>query len=210
MIIEDSPFILMNFLGVSLETVIYYIVFLILVGIPLYLEKEQIPDRLNDIRNNYKSVIYAPISILILFSSLIFALLLAEQFSILYYGWLGENIAVSPAADSVEAVENTNSLPIFEIFKFVVFISILLLAMLVFNYIEEEMFRDNYKEVLVWALLHLIMGIPILTIIPIFSVGVFYKILRDKKGLGAAYVAHLTTNLFIVSTLFIRFLIAVV
>lgn len=182
----------------------YIIAFLLLVVLPIYIERDSFIDRISDISNNYKYIIYSPIAFSILIVTLIFAFWLSNQIPILKWGWLGSNIVASPAGNSVEAMANSGqSFPIFSIIKFTAFITILVIAIVIFNYLEEEEFRDSYKEVGLWAALHLIMGIPIFAVIPIFSVGIFYKIIYDKKGLKAAYVVHLSTNMILVTLLII-------
>lgn len=77
----------------------------------------------------------------------------------------------------------------------VIFVPIMILALVIFNFYEEAFYRDSLKDVVIWALLHLIMGIPIFAVIPIFTMGLLYKAIRDRKGLRTAYVAHLGTNM---------------
>jgi hypothetical protein len=79
-----------------------------------------------------------------------------------------------------------------------IFVPIILLALLIFNFYEEAFYRDSLQDVVVWAALHLVMGIPIFAVIPIFTVGLVYKGIRDRNGLRTAYVAHLGTNLLLI------------
>ncbi|OYR56652.1 hypothetical protein DJ70_08020 [Halorubrum halodurans] len=65
---------------------------------------------------------------------------------------------------------------------------------IVMNYEEEEWGRDSWGHVAVWAVTHLVMGIPVFAVAAIFSVGVVYKQIHDRYGFDEAYAAHVATN----------------
>lgn len=176
--------------------------FFFLVVLPVLVFLPEVPKRLEDIRKNYKSIGYIIITTPVLIGTATFAIWLSDLIPILKWGLLGSNIAVAPASDSVTAIQNSSQeIPIWNLIQFSVFIIVLVAAITLFNYIEELEYRDSYKSVVVWALLHLFMGIPLFAVIPIFSVGIIYKMIKDRKGLGPAYVAHLFTNMVLVSIL---------
>lgn len=219
------------------------VVFLFLVALPVALNLREVPERLRDLRRGIRGLAYVPLTVVVLFVAATGAWLLAQQVTILQWGWLGENIIAAPLADLLPEGAQAPGGPgggggtagggtgggatggggaggtggesgdggFFGLFggpslgqllgpglTLAIFVPIILLALLIFNFYEEAFYRDSLKDVVVWAALHLIMGIPIFAVIPIFTVGLIYKGIRDRKGLRTAYVAHLGTNLLLI------------
>jgi hypothetical protein len=149
----------------------------------------------------------------VLFGGGAVAIYLAELFPLLTWGWLGENIVFSPFVDLISASsggQHTASSGALRSSKgtspgignilgpalvVALFVPLIVVVLLTFNYFEEATYRESHKHVVVWAVSHLIMGIPIFALLPIFSVGVVYKQIYDRYGLQVAYVAHVGTNL---------------
>jgi hypothetical protein len=84
---------------------------------------------------------------------------------------------------------------------FAFFVLGLVVMCLIYNYTEEKVCRSSLLAVVLWALSHLIMGIPIWAVIPIFSVGLVYKAIYDRWGLDHAYCAHFFTNMTLVGVI---------
>lgn len=193
------------------------VAFLLLVAIPVVLNLREIPDRLRDVRAGWRGLLYVPFTVVLLFVAAFGAWVLAQQVPILQWGWLGENIIAAPLADAARETGSVqtpgatggggsaggsgtgdSSTLLGPWVTIAVFVPIMVLALLIFNYREEAYYRDSLRDVAIWAVLHLIMGIPIFAVIPIFTVGLAYKAIHDWKGLQTVYVAHLGTNLVLV------------
>jgi membrane protease YdiL (CAAX protease family) len=183
-------------------------IFLVLVVIPVAINIGEVPDRLRDLRAGIGGVLYVPAVVVVLFAVAIGAWLLAQRITILQWGWLGQNIIAAPISDLLPAAEQGSGAgptpggtgtggvgrELGPALTLAIFVPIMLLALLLFNFYEEAFYRDSLKEVTLWAVLHLVMGIPLFAVIPIFAVGLIYKTIRDRRGLQTAYVTHFATN----------------
>jgi len=67
-------------------------------------------------------------------------------------------------------------------------------------------FRKSKKMVVIWALMHIAMGIKVHTALMLLPLGFFFKIIYDKKGINHSYATHFATNILIVITLFLSFM----
>lgn len=158
----------------------------------LYSIKE-IPERIRNLKHGKKAIVYLILTIPILLITIVGAVILSEYIPVLKWGWLGYNIIFGPSV-------STNAEPTILSAMVTLLICIFaLLACLLFNYYEEKDFRKRWVYVPVWAALHLVMGIPVYAVIPIFSVGIIYKYIYDKYSLDHAYAAHFATNLVLIS-----------
>lgn len=145
--------------------------------------------RVSALLSSFTGIKFAPITIAIL---MVYALVVYEYLEtvpILNWGWLGYNIALGPFGDS----GFLGILP---------FIPILIYMMLHLNYYEEFYFRKNKKLVVLWAFLHIAMGVQLHVVLALLPIGFIYKYIYDKHGLNNAYSAHYATNLFIVLAMF--------
>lgn len=197
-------------------TVGTYLVFVVLVVLPVYLNRGRLPGRLLALRRGWEQLTarglwalgYLPLSLVVLFSAAFGAFALAELVPLLQWGWLGANILAAPLAPP----ENTAATPGIDwtaLFPLAL-VPVIVAAMLLFNYEEERQYRDSYRSVGVWAALHLVMGIPLFAVIPIFTVGLVYKRIHDRYGLDAAYVVHFATNSVLVSVLVLSIVVLAV
>jgi len=169
-----------------------------IVVITTLIDINKIPRNVKALKDGWKGLAFLPVAVVILYSMLYVALKLAEIFPVLNWGWLGTNIVAAPLIDVATASETTgmNLISFLTIIGFAITIVFLCL---IANYYEEEGFRSTYKSVVIWALLHLIMGIPIYALIPIFCLGIFYKFVHDKYSLNHAYTLHFSTNVTVVA-----------
>jgi len=60
--------------------------------------------------------------------------------------------------------------------------------------------------VVVWALIHIAMGIKIHMALVLLPIGFLFKYIYDKKGIEHSYAMHFATNVLIVISLFFSFL----
>ncbi|HSB83584.1 MAG TPA: hypothetical protein VLD64_03760 [Nitrosarchaeum sp.] len=168
----------------------YYIM---TVGASLLLIKET-KNRIKDLRLGISSMKYAVIPFGILFTYVIFAHDFVETIPILNWSWLGYNIAIGPFADQ-------------GFWGVVPFIPLLVYMFIHINYVEELYFRKSKKMVVVWALIHIAMGIKIHMALLLLPIGFLFKYIYDKKGINHSYAMHFTTNILVVVALFLSFLI---
>ena len=73
------------------------------------------------------------------------------------------------------------------------------------NYIEEFYFRKSKKMVIVWALIHIAMGIKVHMAIILITIGFLFKYIYDKKEINHVYAMHFATNILVVFSLFLSF-----
>lgn len=165
------------------------------------------------------------------------AMQLATRIPVLQWGWLGHNALIPSAAvtgntdtsanegadtgsagveaviqhvtpvevsgDTLAVVSNTVSITVI-----LTFLGVLVTAFLILSYDEETWGRETWGHVGVWAVAHLIMGIPVFAVIPIFASGVIFKLVHDVYGFNPAYTVHVTVNS--IGGVFIAFVLVII
>ena len=185
----------------SIISIVFYVLIIFMVISSI----KEIPQRIRNLKHGKKALLYLFLTIPILLVTLIGSIIVSEYIPILKLGWLGYNIIFGPSLNSnTETTTLLSIIPTLSIFIFAMF------ACLIFNYYEEKEFRKKWIHVPLWAVLHLIMGIPIYAIIPIFSVGIIYKHIYDKYSLDHAYTAHFATNIVIIGIVIVSLIYSVV
>ena len=121
------------------------------------------------------------------------ALVINYDIPILNWSWLGYNIALGPYAEQ-------------GFWGVIPFIPILLYMFIHVNYYEELYFRKSKKMVVVWALMHIAMGIKIHLAIIMLPIGFLFKYIYDKKGIRHSYAMHFATNILVVIALVLSFI----
>ena len=167
----------------------YYV---LTVAASLLLVKET-KKRIVDLKKGIRSMKYAPIAYGILFAYIFLAFEYVDQIPFLNWSWLGYNIAFGPFADQ-------------GFWGIVPFVPLLVYMFIHINYVEELYFRKSKKMVVVWALMHIAMGIKIHMALVLLPIGFLFKYIYDKKGLEHSYAMHFATNVLIVISLFFSFL----
>ena len=119
---------------------------------------------------------------------------IADEIPILNWSWLGYNIAFGPFAEE-------------GMWGIIPFMPLLLYMFLHINYFEESYFRKSKKMVIVWALIHIAMGIKIHMALILIPIGFVFKYIYDKKGLNHSYSMHFATNIMVVCVLFLSFVL---
>jgi hypothetical protein len=158
-------------------------------------ELPTLPDRIQSLKDGKKALWYLPVSYAVLLIMLGVSLDLANTFPLLQWGWLGTNIAAAPLIDMAGLTTEGGGLTQLATIGIVVFGAALIYLCITANFIEEYLFRSSWTLVVIWALLHLLMGIPIYAAIPIFSVGIVYKYVYDKYTVDHSYCLHFFTNM---------------
>ncbi|MFB5610715.1 MAG: hypothetical protein ACE5RT_02805, partial [Nitrosopumilaceae archaeon] len=149
--------------------------------------------RIVDLKKGLHSMKYAPIAYGILFAYIFLAFEYVDEIPILNWSWLGYNIAFGPFADQ-------------GFWGIVPFVPLLVYMFIHINYVEELYFRKSKKMVVVWALIHIAMGIKIHMALILLPIGFLFKYIYDKKGIEHSYAMHFATNVLIVISLFFSFL----
>jgi len=167
----------------------YYVV---TVAASLALIKET-KKRIVNLKKGFRSMKYAPIAYGILFAYIFLAFEYVDSIPILNWSWLGYNIAFGPFADQ-------------GFWGIVPFLPLLVYMFIHINYVEELYFRKSKKMVVVWALIHIAMGIKIHMALVLLPIGFLFKYIYDKKGIEHSYAMHFATNVLIVISLFFSFL----
>lgn len=167
----------------------YYV---LTVAASLVLVKET-KKRLADLKKGLSSIKYSPIAYGILFAYIFLAFEYVDAIPILNWSWLGYNIAFGPFADQ-------------GLWGIIPFVPLLVYMFIHINYVEELYFRKSKKMVVVWALVHIAMGIKIHMAIVLLPIGFLFKYIYDKKGIQHSYAMHFATNVLIVITLLFSFL----
>jgi len=166
----------------------YYI---LTVGSSLLLIKET-KKRITDLKSGINSIKYAPIAFAILFAYIILAYNFVDSIPILNWSWLGYNIAFGPFADQ-------------GLWGIIPFIPLLVYMFIHINYVEELYFRKSKKMVVVWAFVHIAMGVKIHMALVLLPIGFLFKYIYDKKGINHSYAMHFATNVLVVIALFLSF-----
>lgn len=202
------------------------VIFLLLVVIPVAINIREVPERVRDLRAGIWGLLFVPVTLVLLLLAAVGAWWLAQQFPLLQWGWLGENIIAAPISDLLPASESAGGAgggggaagptgnpstgvgqALGPALTLAIFVPIMVLALLIFNYREEAFYRDSLREVVIWAVLHLVMGIPLFAVIPIFVVGLAYKAIYDWRGLQTVYVTHFATNMVLIGTIVLTILL---
>ena len=159
-------------------------IYIIMVGPSILLAKET-KTRLSNLKSGYKALIFLPLTVSVLVSYVIFAMEFLSDIPILNLSWLGYNIVIGPFADQ-------------GVFGILPFIPLLIYMLIHVNYFEEFYFRKNVKRIVIWALLHIVMGVAVYVVIVLLPLGFFYRYILDKYSINHAYTLHFATNLVLI------------
>ncbi len=175
------------------NNIIFLIIYIILMAPSLLLVKHTYR-RIINLKTGIKGIVFLPVTVGSLMLFVFFILKFLEQFPFFNLSWLGYNIAVGPFADQ----GFTGILP---------FLPFLIYTFVHVNYFEEYYFRTSLKRVIVWAFLHMVMGVTVSVVIMLLPLGFFYKYIHDRYGVDYAYALHFSTNMAILLISIISFLI---
>ena len=155
-----------------------------MVGPSILLAKET-KTRLSNLKSGYKALIFLPLTVSVLVIYVIFVTEFLSNIPILNLSWLGYNIVIGPFADQ-------------GVFGILPFIPLLIYMLIHVNYFEEFYFRKNVKRVVVWALLHIVMGVAVYVVIVLLPLGFFYRYILNKYSINHAYTLHFATNIVLI------------
>ena len=110
-----------------------------------------------------KALAYLPLTVLPLLIFTIFAVNFLSEIPVLNASWLGYNIAIGPFGDQ-------------GLFGILPFLPPLVYMLIHVNYFEELYFRKDVKRVIIWALLHIAMGVAIYVALALLPLGFFINL----------------------------------
>lgn len=164
----------------------FLIIFYVATVVPTLLLVRETKPRLKNLKNGLRSLVYLPLTVGILMSYVVFAMGYLSQVPILNWSWLGYNIALGPTADQ-------------GLWGVLPFLPMLVYMLIHVNYFEEMYFRKTALLTIIWAFLHVAMGVALHVALALLPLGFFYKYLYKKRGLDYAYALHFATNIIIVA-----------
>ena len=168
-------------LDTTLLIAIYAVTF-----VPSLLLIKETKARLLNLKAGLKSLVYLPITVGFLAAYVLFAAQYVSSLPILGWSWLGYNIALGPYAES-------------GIFGLLPFIPPLVYMLIHVNYFEELYFRKSKKLVVIWAFLHIAMGVAVNIALVLLPLGFLYQRIFLRKGVNNSYALHFATNIIIVA-----------
>lgn len=169
-----------------MEDNLFLVIFYAITVVPTLLFVKETKTRLKNLRQGIGSLVWLPLTIGGLLAYVIFALDFMSTIPVLNWSWLGYNIALGPAADQ----------GLYGILPFVPMLAYMLIHV---NYFEELYFRKNAPLTVVWAFLHVAMGVAVNIALALLPLGFFYKHIYKKYGINHAYALHFATNIIVVS-----------
>lgn len=168
------------------------IIYIILMAPSLLLIK-QTSTRIMNLKAGIKGIVFLPITAVSLIIFVFFNLKYLADLPLLNISWLGYNIAVGPYANQ----GFTYILP---------FLPFLVYTFIHINYFEEYYFRKSIRRVVLWAFLHVVMGVTVSFALMLVPLGFFYKYIYDKYGVDYAYALHFSTNMTLLLISLVAFL----
>jgi hypothetical protein len=154
----------------------------------LYYARE-LPERARDIRDSLAGLAWAPAA-LVMGSPLALAAALASDHPVLGWSLFDGSVAAAP----VRQAASVGSAGVLEAWLALAGVAALTVCLVTLVYYEELYFRDSWGAVAAWAAMHVLVGVPVAGVLPLLGMGAVYKVVRDRRGVGEAYVAHLAVN----------------
>lgn len=174
----------------------FLIIFYVATVVPTLLLVKETKPRLKNLKNGLRSLVYLPLTVGILMAYVVFAAGFLSNIPVLNWSWLGYNIALGPSADQ-------------GLWGVLPFVPMLIYMLIHVNYFEEMYFRKTALLTVVWAFLHVAMGVAVHVALALLPLGFFYKYLYKRRGLDHAYALHFATNIIVVAvsiaSYFVRF-----
>jgi hypothetical protein len=164
---------------------IYLVIIYIALVAPSLLVAKETKSRIFDLKAGFKALVFLPLTVGLLLSYIFFAASLLMKIPILNLSWLGYNITIGPYASQ-------------GIYGILPFLPLLVYTLIHVNYYEEFYFRKNMKRVVIWALLHILMGVAINIVFILLPLGIFYKYVFDKYNINHSYALHFSTNIVLI------------
>jgi hypothetical protein len=168
---------------VYLQDLYLVIIYVAVVGPSLLLVRET-KSRILSLKKGSRALAYLPLTVLPLLAFAIFAVNFLSSIPFLNASWLGYNIAIGPFGNQ-------------GLFGILPFLPLFFYTLLYVKYFEELYSRKDVKRVVIWALLHIAMGVAIYVALALMPLGLFYKHIRNKYNVNHAYTLHFATNIFL-------------
>lgn len=169
----------------GLEDNLFLVIFYAITVVPTLLFVKETKTRLQNLRQGIRSLVWLPLTIGGLLAYVVFAMGYLSEIPILNWSWLGYNIALGPSADQ-------------GLYGVLPFVPMLVYMLIHVNYFEEMYFRKSVPLTILWAFLHVAMGVAVHVALALLPVGLFYKYIYKKYGINHAYALHFATNIIVV------------
>ncbi|MCI0563488.1 MAG: hypothetical protein MN733_33855 [Nitrososphaera sp.] len=161
---------------------LFLILFYVAMIAPSLLLVKDTKRRLSNLKNGGRSLIFLPLTIGGLVAYVMFAMDFLSGIPVLGWSWLGYNIALGPYAEGgVPGI-----LP---------FVPMLIYMLIHVNYFEELYFRKSAKLVILWAFLHIAMGVAVHVALALLPIGFLYRRVYVRREINQAYSLHFATNM---------------
>lgn len=176
------------------------------IGAFLYPWRDDVVSRLRVLYQGRSGLKFVPVVICVIAPTLAATAHIAQRISVLQWSLFstpgnvltsGFGIAQTGESNGVAELsssELTLSHLAIEIGGVAMLIAVLSLFFIMMNYEEEEWGRKSWAHVGGWAVTHLLMGVPLLALPPVFAAGSVYKYIFDNHGFEQAYAAHVGMN----------------
>ncbi|MEW5841056.1 hypothetical protein [Nitrososphaera sp.] len=165
---------------------VFLIIFYAVTVVPTLLFAKETKARLANMRQGLRSLAWIPLTVGGLIAYVVFAMDFLSSVPVLGWSWLGYNIALGPATDQ-------------GLYGILPFVPMLVYMLIHVNYFEELYFRKSALLTVVWAFLHVAMGVAVHVAIALLPIGFLYKYIYRTKGLNHAYALHFATNMAVVA-----------
>jgi membrane protease YdiL (CAAX protease family) len=169
-----------------LEENIFLIIFYAITVVPTLLFAKETKTRLRNMRQGLRALAWLPLTVGGLLAYVVFAMDFLSKVPVLNWSWLGYNIALGPSADQ-------------GLYGVLPFVPMLVYMLVHVNYFEEFYFRKNVPLTIIWAFLHVAMGVAVSIALALLPIGFLYKYIYKKHGLNQAYALHFATNIIVVA-----------
>lgn len=167
-----------------MQDIYLILIYVAMVGPSLLLVGET-KSRFLDLKMGTKALVYLPITVLPLMAFALFAVNFLSSIPLLNASWLGYNIALGPLGNQ-------------GLFGILPFMPPLVYMLLHVNYFEELYFRKDVKRVVIWAVLHIAMGVAVYVALVLLPLGLFYRFIRNKYDVNHAFTLHFATNIILI------------
>lgn len=164
----------------------FLIIFYAVTVVPTLLLAKETQTRIRNLKEGTGSLVLLPLTIGGLVAYIVFAMDYLSTLPVLGWSWLGYNIALGPSADQ-------------GLLGILPFLPMLVYMLVHVNYFEEYYFRKNALLTVVWAFLHVAMGVAVHVALALLPVGFLYKHIFKTRGINHAYALHFATNMAIVA-----------
>lgn len=164
-----------------MENIYLVILYVVMIGPSILLVKET-KSRVANLKDGLRVLVFLPVTTLGVVAYTVLAMDSISRIPFLNWSWLGYNIALGPLGDK-------------GMWGIIPFLPFMIYTLVHVNYFEEMYFRNNNLRVIIWAFLHILMGVAIHVVLALLPLGFFYRYVFKKQGVNYSYALHFFTNI---------------